>query len=52
MADDLDIDDLLEAPYKKEDSEVRTIGDLSLFKLFASQKLKIFVSTSVIVDKY
>ena len=46
MADDLDIDDLLEAPYKKEDSEVRTIGDLLLsLKLFASQKLKIFVST-------
>ena len=44
MADDLDIDDLLEAPYKKEDSEVRTIGDLSLFN-YCIPKIKDFVST-------
>ena len=26
MADDLDVDDLLEAPYKKEEAEVRTFS--------------------------
>lgn len=31
MADDLDVDDLLEAPYKKEEAEVRNFSfDLTI----------------------